>query len=66
VLAATDDVTVKVEDVEAWRDIAAGECDIHWVTGGHFFVERNREWVLEKINGVLAKVRAGRSARLHL
>jgi hypothetical protein len=29
-------------------------------------VERNREWVLEQVNAVLARVMASRSARLHL
>lgn len=66
VLAGTEDVTVPPQDIEAWRDLAAGECDIHWVTGGHFFVERNREWVLEKVNAILAQVRSARAARLHL
>lgn len=66
VLAGSEDETIKPEDVEAWRDLAAGECEIHWVTGGHFFVERNREWVLERVNAVLTHVRAAQSARLRL
>lgn len=66
VLAGTEDETVPAQDVEAWRELAAGQCDIQWVTGGHFFVERNREWVMEKVNAILARLRGARSARLHL
>lgn len=66
VLAGTEDDTVKPEEVEAWRDLAAGDCDIQWVTGGHFFVERNRQWVLERVNAILAGVTAAGSVRSHL
>ena len=65
VLGGTEDETVSATEIEAWRDVAASECDIHWVNGGHFFVERNREWVLERVNAVLAGVIASRSTRLH-
>jgi len=50
VLAGTEDETVSPPEAEAWRELTTGDFDIHWVTGGHFFVERNREWVLEKVN----------------
>jgi surfactin synthase thioesterase subunit len=66
VLAGTEDETIPAQDIEAWRDLAAGECDIQWVSGGHFFVERNREWVLERVGAILARVRSTRTARLHL
>lgn len=66
VFGGTEDETVSVAEIEAWREVAANECDIHWVEGGHFFVERNREWVLEQVNAILARVIASRSARLHL
>ncbi|MBS0420861.1 MAG: thioesterase [Proteobacteria bacterium] len=66
VLAGTEDKTIPPQDIEAWRDLAGGECDIHWVSGGHFFVERNREWVLEQVNAILGRVRGAPSARPHL
>jgi len=66
VLAGTEDATIPPQDIEAWRNLAAGECEIHWVSGGHFFVERNREWVLERVNAILARVGNARSVRLHL
>jgi surfactin synthase thioesterase subunit len=50
VLAGTEDETVSPPEAEAWRELTAGEFAIHWVTGGHFFVEHNREWVLERVN----------------
>jgi surfactin synthase thioesterase subunit len=53
VLAGTEDETVSAQEVEGWRELTSRECDIHWVTGGHFFVERNREWVLERVNAIL-------------
>lgn len=53
VLAGTQDETVSPAEVEAWSDLTTAGCDINWVDGGHFFVERNREWVLEKVNAVL-------------
>jgi surfactin synthase thioesterase subunit len=65
VLGGTGDETVSAAEIEAWREVTTRECDIHWVNGGHFFVEHNREWVLEQVNAVLARVIALRSARLH-
>jgi len=56
VLAGTEDETVSPPEVEGWRDLTSRECDIHWVTGGHFFVERNREWVLEKLNALVSEL----------
>jgi surfactin synthase thioesterase subunit len=56
VLAGTEDETVSPAEAEAWRDLAAGEFDIRRVTGGHFFVEHNREWVLEQINALVTGI----------
>lgn len=53
VLAGTEDETVSPAEAEAWKELTTGEFDIHWITGGHFFVERNREWVLEKVTALV-------------
>jgi medium-chain acyl-[acyl-carrier-protein] hydrolase len=55
-LAGTEDETVSPAEAEAWKELTTGEFDIHWVTGGHFFVERNREWVLEHVNALVTDV----------
>jgi surfactin synthase thioesterase subunit len=56
VLAGSQDHTVNAHEVEAWRDLAGSDCTIHWITGGHFFVEHNRAWVLERVNAVIAQL----------
>lgn len=56
VLAGTEDETVSPADAEAWRDLTTIEFDIHWVSGGHFFVEHNREWVLERLNTLVTDI----------
>jgi surfactin synthase thioesterase subunit len=53
VFAGTEDETVSPAEAEAWKELTTGELDIRWVTGGHFFVERNREWVLARVNALL-------------
>ena len=59
VLAGTEDETVSPSEVEAWRELAAGDFAIHWVAGGHFFVEHNREWVLETVNTLVTDTLRG-------
>ncbi|MEA3179920.1 MAG: hypothetical protein QOI59_3443 [Gammaproteobacteria bacterium] len=56
VLAGTEDETVNSQEVEAWRQVAGSDCTIHWIAGGHFFVEHHRAWVLERVNAVIAQV----------
>jgi surfactin synthase thioesterase subunit len=56
VLAGTEDETVTSGEVQAWEELAGGGCTIHWIAGGHFFVEHNRAWVLEKVTAVLTQV----------
>lgn len=56
VLAGTEDWEVTREAVEGWRELSDNGCDIHWIPGGHFFVEHNRALVLEQVNAALARV----------
>ena len=56
VLAGTEDETVTPAEAEAWKDLAAGAFGIRWVTGGHFFVEHNREWVLEQVSALVTGI----------
>lgn len=54
VLAGTEDWEVTRDAVEGWRELSQDGCDIHWIPGGHFFVEHNRALVLEKVVAALA------------
>lgn len=64
VLWGTHDPEVSEEAVHGWREVAGGPCEIHQIPGDHFFVERNRAAVLEKVCAALAKLtpRLGGSA----
>ncbi|QQP95722.1 thioesterase II family protein [Lysobacter enzymogenes] len=55
VLAGTEDHEVGEAAVEGWREVAGGACEIHWIPGGHFFVEHSRAQVLERVNAALAR-----------
>jgi surfactin synthase thioesterase subunit len=60
VLAGTEDEDVTPQLVEGWRDLTTAGCEIHWIPGGHFFIERNRAQVLGKINTILAQASEAR------
>ncbi len=55
ILAGTQDHKVSPGDVQAWRELTTRGCEIHWIPGGHFFIERNRPAVLEHINAIVAR-----------
>jgi surfactin synthase thioesterase subunit len=54
--AGTDDKDVTPEKLAGWRDLTTQQYELHWISGGHFFIERNRAAVLEKVNAVIARV----------
>jgi len=56
VLAGTEDWEVTEAAVEGWRELSNGRCDIHWIPGGHFFIEQSRALVLEKVNAAIAEI----------
>ncbi|UXI70696.1 thioesterase II family protein [Tahibacter amnicola] len=56
VLAGTEDWEVTEAAAEGWRELSNGQCDIHWIPGGHFFVEHSRAVVLEKVNAAIAGI----------
>jgi surfactin synthase thioesterase subunit len=55
-LAGKEDLEVTELSVESWRELSNGKCEIHWIPGGHFFIEENRPLVLEKVNAALAEI----------
>lgn len=56
VLAGTEDEEVTEAAVEGWRELSNGQFDVHWIPGGHFFIEQTRDLVLEKVNAAIADV----------
>lgn len=62
VFGGTEDHEVSRQDLDAWRDLSTYDCEIHWIPGGHFFIEQNRALVLQKVNAILAQ--ASKRARL--
>ena len=56
VLAGMQDWDIPEASVEGWRELASGPCEIHWIPGGHFFVEHERKLVLEKINTAISQI----------
>lgn len=55
VLYADDDPEVDAAEAAAWREVTDGPCAIGVFTGGHFYLEQQREAVLAR---VVARVRA--------
>jgi len=52
---------VSRQDLDEWKSLSTGDCEVHWIPGGHFFIEQNRARVLQKINAAIAQ--AGGSLR---
>ncbi|MES2826395.1 MAG: alpha/beta fold hydrolase [Pseudomonadota bacterium] len=50
---AGDEEEVEPADVEAWLKLFASNTGIHWISGDHFFVDKNRSDVLQVLNNLL-------------
>ena len=48
-LAAVDDRTVRVDEVDAWRDVTSGPFALHTFEGGHFYLNDRAEEVVETV-----------------
>jgi pyochelin biosynthesis protein PchC len=55
VLYADDDPEVDAAEAQAWREVTDGPCHVAVFTGGHFYLEQQREAVLARL---VADVRA--------
>ena len=62
VLWGTEDPEVNKEAVQGWREVSGDPCDIHQIQGDHFFLERNRPAVLEKVCEALHLLMARKGA----
>lgn len=47
---------LELSDLEAWLPLFTSNTGIHWFDGGHFFVEENRDEVIDKVNEILGKL----------
>ncbi len=50
---AGDKEEVETADVEAWLKLFAFHTGIHWISGDHFFIDKNKLCVLEKLNSLV-------------
>jgi pyochelin biosynthesis protein PchC len=55
VLAGTDDPLLTGLDFAGWRRVSPGQCPVHRIPGGHFYLANQREWVAEVITRSLAR-----------
>lgn len=53
VLTATDDPKTSLADARAWHEHTAGGGDVHTFTGGHFFLEKQPQRVIEVVTRAL-------------
>jgi surfactin synthase thioesterase subunit len=53
VFGGVDDQWVPVEDLDTWTRHTSGECDVHMLPGGHFFVATERDALLRSIEALL-------------
>jgi surfactin synthase thioesterase subunit len=53
VFAGKKDDHISMDDVEGWREETMGRCEIRWFEGDHFFIDTERQAVLDCILGTL-------------
>ncbi|WP_395375884.1 thioesterase II family protein [Marinicella sp. W31] len=54
-----EDKEISLQKIEAWEDIFTRPISIHSIPGGHFFIEDNATFVLEKIQPIISNVLDG-------
>ena len=55
VLSGEDDIDITLANLQSWGELFTEEVEIHYLSGGHFFIESHRENVLEIVNSIIAK-----------
>lgn len=50
---AGDQEEIEVADIEAWFTLFESYTDVHWISGDHFFVEKNKADVLKIVNTII-------------
>jgi medium-chain acyl-[acyl-carrier-protein] hydrolase len=48
-----DEEEMEISDIEAWFTLFEMHTDIYWVSGDHFFVEKNKTDVLKIVNNII-------------
>lgn len=48
-----DEEEIEVSELEAWFALFEMHTDIYWISGGHFFVEKNKSEVLKIVNNII-------------
>jgi medium-chain acyl-[acyl-carrier-protein] hydrolase len=56
VFAGRGDEHVQADQVEGWRAETTGQCAIQWFEGDHFFINEQREAVVEHIAATLEQL----------
>jgi medium-chain acyl-[acyl-carrier-protein] hydrolase len=59
VFAGNSDSFDSSADYESWGELTRCECKTHWFDGGHFFIESQREKVLDTLRRVLESPHTG-------
>jgi surfactin synthase thioesterase subunit len=49
----TDDATVSLDELEAWREETTGPFKVELLPGDHFFIESAAPWVLRTVSATL-------------
>lgn len=55
VVAGDNDLSITYEDMRKWRLITEGDCSMHFIPGGHFYMENNLNALVGLIKTTLAK-----------
>ena len=48
---------IEQENIEKWLDLFKTTTGIHWISGDHYFIDKNKTDVLDKLNMLLAEYR---------
>jgi medium-chain acyl-[acyl-carrier-protein] hydrolase len=58
VLGGSDDGSVARHEIEGWRMWTTRSCDVHWFSGGHFFVSSAHDRVVAVVRDALSQLNA--------
>ncbi len=53
VFGGTDDAEAKIEELKAWADHTSNAFSLEMISGGHFFLQTERNLLLQSIRGIL-------------
>ncbi|MFT5757213.1 MAG: medium-chain acyl-[acyl-carrier-protein] hydrolase [Alteromonadaceae bacterium] len=55
VFGGNEDIDIKSTDLICWQEHFSMKVDLHLISGNHFFVDSNKEVVLQKVNDIITK-----------